>query len=138
LPARDRWTNLDFLQYVAVRWRDVTETVQGTSTTTSYHYDGSDQLTGAGSVRYTYDANGNRTQGGYQVGPGNEVLSDGVWNYKYDLAGNLVEKDGIGTGLVWQYTWDNANHLLSAVEYDSQDQVVVREVNVHAADLPNC
>jgi hypothetical protein len=78
---------------------------------------------------YVYDRNGNRVGSGYQVGPGNEVLSNGVWNYKYDLAGNLVEKDGIGTGLVWRYTWDDANHLLSAVEYDSRGQVVVREVN---------
>jgi hypothetical protein len=101
-----------------------TDTVNGTSTTIPYTYDASNQLTSAGNTQYSYDPNGNRTMTGYQVGAGNELQSDGVWNFKYDLEGNLIEKDGLSNGLIWKYTWDDANHLLTATEYNASTGAV--------------
>jgi len=96
-----------------------TDTVNGTATTTNYTYDASNQLTSAGNTQYSYDPNGNRTMAGYQTGTGNELQSDGVWDFRYDPEGNLIEKDGISNGLIWKYAWDNANHLLTATEYNT-------------------
>jgi RHS repeat-associated protein len=96
-----------------------TDTVNGTATTTNYTYDASNQLTSAGNTQYSYDPNGNRTMAGYQTGTGNELQSDGVWDFRYDPEGNLIEKDGISNGLIWKYAWDNANHLLTATEYNA-------------------
>jgi RHS repeat-associated protein len=59
-----------------------------------------------------------------QVGAGNELQSDGVWNFKYDPVGNLIEKDGLSNGLIWKYTWDDANHLLTATEYNASTGAV--------------
>ena len=35
-----------------------------------------------------YDENGNRTVSGYVLGPNNQVLSDGTYNFAYDHEGN--------------------------------------------------
>jgi RHS repeat-associated protein len=89
------------------------QTLNGT--TTSYSYDATGQVTGAGGAGYSYDANGNRTLTGYQTGPGNQLLSDGTWNYSYDNEGNLARKIDPSTGVIWTYSYDNANRLVSAV-----------------------
>ncbi|MBN2216250.1 MAG: hypothetical protein JW719_02620, partial [Pirellulales bacterium] len=65
--------------------------------TSVYTHDNTGQLTAADhSVQtdetYAYDANGNRTGGGYVVGPNNQILSDGTYNYAYDNEGNLLTK----------------------------------------------
>jgi YD repeat-containing protein len=58
---------------------------------TDYAYDADGQLTGESSLlvsnTFSYDANGNRVGGGYVVGPGNRLLSDGTWSYRYDAEG---------------------------------------------------
>src|SRR5262249_54529285 len=86
--------------------------------TTTYGYDAASELTTVnGEVLYTYDPTGNRTMAGYQTGPGNQLLSDGTWDYSYDGEGNLVAKVEISDGLRWDYGYDNAKHLTSAVEH---------------------
>ena len=54
------------------------------------------------------------------IGPGNQLLSDGTWNYTYDADGNLIEKVGVAPGpdqgITWTYTYDNRNQMTSAVE----------------------
>jgi RHS repeat-associated protein len=82
---------------------------------TNYSYDASSQLTGAGNKAYSYDANGNPTNAGDVMGAGNQLLSDGTWNYTYDNEGNLVRKIAIATGEQWVYGYDDHNQLVSAV-----------------------
>ena len=54
----------------------------------------------AGEAYYAYDANGNRTNAGYQTGPDNGLPSDGTYNYTYDGEGNLIKRTEIATGSV--------------------------------------
>jgi RHS repeat-associated protein len=88
------------------------ETVDGV--TTSYSYNGADELTADGSVTFSYDPAGNRTNSGYQTGPGNEVLNDGTWTYSYDAAGELTRKSKGANAETWTYGYDLAGHLLWA------------------------
>jgi RHS repeat-associated protein len=71
------------------------------------------------SEAYSYDANGNRTGGGYVVGPNNEILSDGTYNYAYDPEGNLTERTNIATGAMTDYTWDARDRLTEVTDYAS-------------------
>ena len=73
---------------------------------------------------YTYDANGNRTGGGYVTGAGNEMLSDGTYDYQYDADGNRVAKYESTTGAldstatnITIYTWDYENRLTQETSY---------------------
>jgi RHS repeat-associated protein len=93
-------------------------------TTTGYGYDSTNQLISAGSATYTYDSNGNRTLTGYHTGTNNELTSDGTWNYQYDLEGNIIGKTNPTTGEVWTYTYDNLNHLTSALDKDSHGNIL--------------
>jgi hypothetical protein len=74
------------------------------------------------------DLNGNRNTGSNQVGPDNQLTTDGKWNYLYDPAGNEVEKDGVAggpnAGLVWKYGYDNANRLTSATESNGSGTLI--------------
>lgn len=61
--------------------------------TTAYSYDLTGQLTGANysdsqpDESFSYDLNGNRTMAGYGTGPGNQLTTDGTFNYGYDGEG---------------------------------------------------
>jgi RHS repeat-associated protein len=93
----------------------VSETDHGQAFT--YAHDLAGQLTSATSTSqpgesYTYDANGNRTGGGYVVGPDNQVLSDGTFNYTYDAEGNLTRKTTIATGQYTDFQYDYRNRLV--------------------------
>ncbi len=97
-----------------------------TSPDLSYAYDASGQLIQAGSQTYSYDANGNRTNAGYVIGPGNQILSDGAWTYSYDAEGNRIGKTDPASGLSWVYTYDDANRMTSASEYDGSQGLMAR------------
>jgi len=89
--------------------------------TTNYGYDDTNQLVGADSSyrsdeSYSYDANGNRTNAGYQTGVNNQLLSDGVYTYTYDDEGNLKTRTKIGTSEVRTFTWDYQNRLVSVTD----------------------
>jgi RHS repeat-associated protein len=116
-------TTLQDFQYnydAANRLTSQTDTISGVATTTNFGYDASDQLTSAGASNFNWDANGNATNSGDQVGPANQLLNDGTWKYSYDPAGNEVTKVGVAggpdAGISWVYTYDNVNHLLTATE----------------------
>ena len=64
---------------------------------------------------------------GYIIGPDNELLSDGTWNYSYDAAGDMVGKVNIADGDTWTYTYDAAHEQISATEKDSSGNVIVAE-----------
>jgi RHS repeat-associated protein len=85
-----------------------------------YNYDASNQLTSASHTSqaneaYTYDANGNRTNTGYQTGPDNRLLSDGTFNYVYDAEGNRIRRTEITSGNETDYQWDYRNRLTGVV-----------------------
>ena len=95
--------------------------------TVNFTYDADGQLTAATysnpqslipnpSESYTYDANGNRTGGGYVIGADNELLSDGTYNYSYDADGNRIERTDIATGAVTDYVWDNRDRLVEVID----------------------
>lgn len=97
----------------------------GTSTNS---YDSTNQLVAADNSAqpneaYSYDANGNRTNTGYQTGPNNQLLSDGQYTYAYDGAGNLIKRTEIATGNVTEYSWDYRNRLTSVVSLDASGNV---------------
>ncbi len=96
----------------------------GSPVTTTYGYDAASQLTSVNGTSYTYDANGNRTTSGFSTGTGNELLSDGTWNYKYDAAGNTILKTNISSGEYWTYTWNDANQLTVAADYQSNGTLI--------------
>lgn len=88
--------------------------------TSNYSYDATAQLTGTDhnfqtDEVYAYDANGNRTNTGYQTGSNNRLLSDGKYNYEYDNEGNRTKYTETATGEVTSYTWDYRNRLTQVV-----------------------
>jgi YD repeat-containing protein len=103
--------------------------------TVDYTYDDTNQLTGADydysaggglptaplDENYTYDANGNRTTGGYVTGPNNQLLSDGTYNYQYDGEGNRTRRTNIATGEVTEYEWDHRNRLVKITDRDASE-----------------
>jgi RHS repeat-associated protein len=100
-------------------------------------------VTGSNSEGYTYDKNGNRTNGGYVTGSGNRLMSDGTYSYEYDPEGNRTKRTKIADNTVDDYTWDYRNRLMSIVsknaggnvtktvgyEYDVDDQRVKKTVD---------
>jgi RHS repeat-associated protein len=96
--------------------------------TANYTYDTTNQLTGVDNTNqtdeaYSYDANGNRTNNGYQTGSGNRLLSDGVYNYEYDNEGNRNKRTEIATGKATQYVWDYRNRLANVLFKDAVGNV---------------
>ncbi len=95
----------------------------------NYTYDATDQLTSTdrsfqSDEAYNYDANGNRTNTGYQTGSNNRLLSDGLYNYEYDNEGNRTKRTSIATGEVTEYTWDYRNRLTQVVTKDTAGNVI--------------
>jgi hypothetical protein len=92
--------------------------VDGTAT---FNYDVTNQVTGAdysfqADEGYTYDLNGNRTNGGNQTGSNNQLLTDGIYNYAYDNEGNRISRTTIATAVVTEYSWDYRNRLTQVLE----------------------
>ena len=86
---------------------------------------------------YEYDANGNRKA--FETGKNNQLLSDGVFDYKYDDEGNRIAK--VSKNSRTEYFWDHRNRLVRVVDngksveyaYDYQNRLVRRndELFVH-------
>jgi RHS repeat-associated protein len=102
-----------------------TDTQQGVTTTTSYSYDDANQLLSAGTLSYSYDANGNRPNADASTVTDNQVSNDANWTYSYDANGNLSEKDTT-TALSdehWTYAYNNKNELTEVKHYDSSNSL---------------
>jgi RHS repeat-associated protein len=94
-----------------------------------FNYDASGQLTLVGFLpsgsmtyvysNYGYDAAGNRNTGGSTPTTGNQLTTDGTWDYTYDPKGNLIEKDSVSTSERWTYGYDNANELTQVKHYNT-------------------
>jgi RHS repeat-associated protein len=57
-------------------------------------------------------------------GTGNELLSDGIYNYTYDADGNMTSQTNIATGSVTYYTWDYRNRLVEVKQEDNHNNVL--------------
>jgi RHS repeat-associated protein len=104
------------------------ETLNGS--TTSYGYDAGNEVTQAGTATYGYDADGNRTNTGYQTGTGNELTNDGTWTYTYDQEGNLTQKSKGPSAETWTYGYDSLNHLLWAEDRQTPGGTLISRVDL--------
>ncbi len=100
--------------------------------TDAFSYDDNGQLTVTDSdyqtdESYSYDANGNRTNSGYDTGDNNQLLSDGTYDYEYDAEGNRTRKTEISSGDYVEYAWDHRNRL-TAVTFRNSSDVKTKEV----------
>jgi RHS repeat-associated protein len=95
------------------------------SDTLDYSYTANNQLTGVthtdtsfAAESFSDDANGNPTDTGDVTDTGNELTSDGTYDYSYDADGNLITRTDIATGDETTYAYDFRNRLTAV------DQVV--------------
>src|SRR6185312_13004675 len=86
--------------------------------TITYGYTNNNQLTSVthtnssfATESFSYDANGNRNSTGYSTSTGNEMTTDGTYNYGYDADGNMTSKTDIATGDETIYIYDFHNRL---------------------------
>jgi RHS repeat-associated protein len=94
-------------------------------------YDKTDQVqtvTGGAGEAYSYDLNGNRTNGGYTTGVDNRLTSDGTYSYQYDPEGNRQSRTNIVTNAVDEYTWDYRNRLTRIVSKTSITGTITQTV----------
>jgi RHS repeat-associated protein len=96
--------------------------------TSNYSYNDLDELIGTDSTyqsdeQYSYDANGNRTNTGYEIGGNNQLLSDGTYRYEYDDEGNRNRRVNLQTGEITEYQWDYRNRLIAVITKDNTDSV---------------
>jgi RHS repeat-associated protein len=93
----------------------------------AYNYDAASQLTGAdrsgtaNDEAYTFDDNGNRTNGGFVATTNNRLATDGTYNYSYDDEGNTILRTKISDGSYTEYAWDHRNRLTAVTDFDASD-----------------
>ncbi|MGQ9576335.1 MAG: hypothetical protein ACUVUC_13555 [Thermoguttaceae bacterium] len=63
---------------------------------------------------------------GYQTGPGNRLLSDGTFHYRYDNEGNMVTNMEIAAGTRSEYSSDYRNRLVQVVVKNAGGTVIRR------------
>jgi RHS repeat-associated protein len=118
-------------------------TTGNNSATIDYSYDQDGQLTDAtytafknspGTEHYTFDVNGNQTNGGQQVNSDNELQTDGTYQYAFDAEGNetarwipgvtgeTVPGGNSGDQQITIYSWDNRNRLVEVDSYATAAQ----------------
>ena len=61
---------------------------------------------------------------GYVTGAGNQLLSDGTYNYTYDQNGNTLTKTRIADGQVTTNTWDYDNRLTHVVVQNAAGTII--------------
>jgi RHS repeat-associated protein len=114
----------------------------GTSSDTlGYTYTNNNQLTSVthtnssfANESFSYDANGNRNMTGYSTGTGNELTSDGTYNYTYDNEGNQVTKTAIATGNETTHTYDFRNRLAEVDQVAGGVRSVIAQYTYDALD----
>ncbi len=109
------------------------------SDTTDYTYTANNQLTGVthsnssfANESFSYDANGNRTMTGDSTGTGNELTSDGTYDYTYDNDGNLITQTDIATGDETIYSYDFRNRLVEVQQVVGGVESVVAQYTYDA------
>jgi len=116
---------------------------KGTSGTTDYTYDASDQLIAGDhdyqtDESYLYDPNGNQVGNGYTVGPDNQLTSDGTYDYAYDDEGNRIRRTHSTTDATTRYEWDHRNRLVRVTEHaDSNPATQPSQIFEYTYDYAN-
>jgi RHS repeat-associated protein len=85
-----------------------------------------------------HDLNGNRVTAGsntYQTGANNQLLSDGTYNYSYDLEGNRTGRTRISDGQFTEYRYDQRNQLTFVGTKTSQGSGTYLNTVEYAYDL---
>ncbi|MEM8734278.1 MAG: RHS repeat-associated core domain-containing protein [Planctomycetota bacterium] len=100
--------------------------------TLDYAYDLAGQLLevlqdNASVESYAYDANGNRMDSEYIVGPNNQTLSDERYDYVYDGEGNMIQRTERETGVVSHFTYDHRNRLIE-IEVRGADGTLIHRL----------
>ena len=109
------------------------------SDTTDYTYTDNNQLTGVthsndafANESFSYDVNGNRTMTGDSTSTGNELTSDGTYNYTYDANGNMITQTAIATGDETIYDYDYLNRLVEVEQVVGGVESVVAQYTYDA------
>ena len=128
-PSQINLSSLDQAPSPASLLASVTS-VDGTAT---YSYDARGELTSASctgaqpSESCSWDANGNPSGSGYVIGPDNELLSDGTYNYAYNADGDMVTRTQISSvsssDYETDYAWDNRNRLVGVTDHDNSGTI---------------
>jgi hypothetical protein len=93
-----------------------------------YTYDADNQLLADGTTTVTYDATGNRDNGGNTPGSANQLSSDGTWNYTYNDEGDLTKKSKGASAETWTYGYDNKNELTWAEDRATDGGTLLQRV----------
>ncbi len=107
-----------------------------------YDYNYRDELTDAAYLdadldeSYVYDDNGNRISADNEDGANtysrtanNQMSSDGVYAYGYDVEGNRATREHLVDGTFSRYEWDHRNRLASVSDYaDDTETSLVQTV----------
>jgi RHS repeat-associated protein/uncharacterized repeat protein (TIGR01451 family) len=104
--------------------------------TTTYAYDNINELVDATNTvnssqddNLTYDPTGNRSSANGQAvttSAGNQLQSDGVYDYTYDAEGNLVVRTEIATGNTRNFQWDYRNRLIAVTDKNASGTVLAQ------------
>jgi RHS repeat-associated protein len=93
-----------------------------------YTYDADNQLLADGTTTVTYDATGNRDNGGNTPGSANQLSSDGTWSYTYNDEGDLTKKSKGASAETWTYGYDNKNELTWAEDRATDGGTLLQRV----------
>lgn len=110
---------------------------------TQYTYDSVGQLLSANHVSqtdelYSYDAAGNRISSQrhgsqYNLTTGNQLTTDGAFDYSYDDEGNLIQRTHRSTGESTRFTYDYRNRLTSAERRSAGGQLLEQSLFTYDA-----
>jgi RHS repeat-associated protein len=120
----------DFTYDFMNRITSMTHSVDGAS---NYTYDKESEVTAAdhpspqSDESYSYDATGNRTDGGYTNTTNNRTTADGTYTYEYDAEGNRSKRTKNSDGSYEEYTWDHRNRL-AKVTFKNSSHTVLKTV----------
>jgi RHS repeat-associated protein len=82
-----------------------------------------------GGAAYSWDGNGDSTASGTVRGAGNRLLSDGTYDYTFDVAGHVTKRVNRATNAETDYFWDNRSRLVSVKDYATSGGAQTQEVD---------
>ncbi len=107
----------------------------------TYTYDHDSQLTnvspwygggyggGYGGTAYSWDANGDSNLPGTVRGAGNRLLSDGTYDYTFDISGHVTKRVNKTSLAETDYAWDNRGRMISVKDFVSSGGAQTQEVD---------
>src|SRR5262249_22679093 len=93
-----------------------------------FTYDDVNEVVSDGLAAFSFDLGGNRDMAGYSTGDGNQTLTDGTRTYSYDAEGNLVKKSKGADAETWTYGYDHDDRLLWAEQRATDGGALLQRV----------